>query len=69
MLQVHALCKLTTTDSPDMVRVINNINPFEEVKFEMRAIFWAMVSICEKFDNLMLEDSESSPSEWNCLTH
>ena len=32
----------------NLVRVINN-SPFEEVKFEMRAIFWEMVSICDNF--------------------
>ena len=40
-----SIAKLTDTDR---VRVIN-ISPFEEVKFEMRAIFWEMVSICDNF--------------------
>lgn len=53
----RSISKLT---SPDIVRVIN-ISPFDQLKFEMRAIFWAMISICEQFDQELreLEDRDS----------
>lgn len=53
----RSIGKLTTRDSPDMVRVINT-SPFEELEFEMRAIHWALVSICKRFDPLQ-EDGDS----------
>ena len=44
--------------------MINN-SPFEEVKFEMRAIFWEMVSICDNFcdDDDPNEDDDLSLQE------
>jgi hypothetical protein len=51
-----SIAKLTDTDR---VRVIN-ISPFEEVKFEMRAIFWEMVSICDHFCKDCPDDEDLS---------
>ena len=56
-----SISKLTGNN---LVRVINN-SPFEEVKFEMRAIFWEMVSICDNFcdDDDPNEDDDLSLQE------
>jgi len=51
-----SIAKLTMTDR---VRVIN-ISPFEEVKFEMRAILWEMVSICDHFCKDSPDDEDLS---------
>lgn len=64
----RSIGKLTASsrDNPATIGVVN-ISPITEVKFQMRAIFWAVISICEKFDSDMLpegdRDSGSSSSD------
>lgn len=44
--------KLTATARDNLATVgVVNISLIHELKFEMRAIFWAVISICEKFDS------------------
>ena len=70
--QLNNLCYRCTcsiarlTHSPDMVsEIIINISPFEEIKLQMRDIFWAMVEICKKSDDNKLEDVVlNCLSEW-----
>ena len=61
ILRYKCMLSIAKLTNNNLVRVIN-ISPFEEVKFEMPAIFWEMVSICENLgtddddDDLSLQD-------------
>ena len=53
------------TEHVNLVRVIN-ISPFEEVKFEMRAILWGMVALCDplcKDDKTKKDDDDDDDDD------
>ena len=63
-LRCKCMLSISKLTGNNLVRVINN-SPFEEVKLEMRAIFWEMVSICDNFcdDDDPNEDDDLSLQE------